>query len=122
MPGTGQPRGTPSQGRRVPRSRRSFSARARHAAFLHAHGYSRKETAEVMGVAPETVSVWKRHPQWQREVERWRELAEAPLSTKQLRLQLDALEATTEALEQLRLLMGATKRVRTSTGLEEAPD
>ncbi|MBA3402117.1 MAG: helix-turn-helix domain-containing protein, partial [Actinobacteria bacterium] len=34
---------------------------------MQAHGHSRKETAEIVGVAPETISVWKRHPQWQRE-------------------------------------------------------
>jgi len=34
---------------------------------LQAHGHSRKETAEIVGVAPETISVWKRHPQWQLE-------------------------------------------------------
>ena len=104
-------------------ARRSFSARARRAAFLHAHGHSRKETAEIVGVAPETVSVWKRHPQWQLELERWRELAEAPLDSKQLRLKLEALEATTEALEQLQEIMeNATKRIRTSSGLTEQPD
>jgi hypothetical protein len=104
-------------------SRRSFSARARRAAFLHAHGHSRKETAEIVGVAPETISVWKRHPQWQLEVERWRELAEAPLDKTQLRLQLEAAEATIEALAQLRLIMdSATKRVRTPTGIKEEPD
>jgi transposase-like protein len=104
-------------------SRRSFSARAREAAFLQAHGYSRKETAAIVGVAPETVSVWKRHPQWQLELERWRELAEEPLDRTQLRLKLESLEATSEALEQLRLIMAnATKRVRTSSGLKEVPD
>jgi len=90
---------------------------------LQAHGHSRKETAEILGVAPETVSVWKRHPQWQLEVERWRELAERPLEAKQLHLLLESAEATIEALEQLRLIMGsATKRVRTSDGLKEEPD
>ena len=59
-------------------ARRSFSARARRAVFLQAHGHSRKQTAALIGVAPETISVWKRHPQWQRELERWRALAEAP--------------------------------------------
>ena len=104
-------------------SRRSFSARARRAAFLQAHGHSRKETAEIIGVAPETVSVWKRHPQWQVEVERWRELAEPPLDSTELRLKFDSLWATLAALEQLQLIMGsATKRVRTSTGLKEVPD
>jgi hypothetical protein len=103
--------------------RRSFSARARHAAFLQAHGHSRKETAEIVGVAPETVSVWKRHPRWQVELGRWRELAEAPFEMMQLRLKLESLEATSEAREQLLLIMAsATKRVRTPTGLAEAPD
>src|SRR6266540_4726381 len=115
--------GAASHGRRAQTSRRSFSARAREAAFLQAHGHSRKETAEILGVAPETVSVWKRHPQWQLEVERWRELAERPLEAKQLHLQFESAEATIEALEQLRLIMGsATKRVRTSDGLKEEPD
>jgi transposase-like protein len=105
--------GTASQGQRAQTSRRSFSARARQAAFLQAHGHSRKETAEILGVAPETISVWKRHPQWQLEMERWRKLAERPLEAKQLHLQLESAEAAIEALEQLRLIMGsATKRVR----------
>jgi hypothetical protein len=104
-------------------ARRSFSARARRAAFLQAHGHSRKETAEIVGVAPETVSVWKRHPQWQVETERWRELAQAPLDAIERRLKFESLEATTEALEQLQLIIeGATKRVRTSSGLKEVPD
>ncbi len=104
-------------------SRRSFSARARRAAFLQAHGHSRKETATMIGVAPETISVWKRHPQWQVELDRWRALAEAPLEKTQLRLQLEALEATIEALAQLRLIMdSATRRVRTPTGFKEEPD
>src|SRR6266851_7133913 len=85
--------------------RRSFSARAREAAFLQARGHSRKETAEIIGVAPETVSVWKRHPQWQVEVERWRELAGQPLDAKQLRLKLQSIEAMLEALEQLQEIM-----------------
>jgi hypothetical protein len=56
-------------------------------------------------------------------VERWRELAEAPLDKRRLRLQLESVEATLEALEQLRLIMGsATKRVKTSGGLREVPD
>src|SRR6266508_2484835 len=115
--------GTASQGQRAQTSRRSFSARARQAAFLQAHGHSRKEAAEILGVAPETISVWKRHPQWQLEVERWRELAERPLEAKQLHLRLESAEAAIEALEQLRLIMGsATKRVRTSDGLKEEPD
>jgi hypothetical protein len=79
-------------------ARRSFSARARRAAFLHAHGHSRKETAAIVGVRPETISVWKRHPQWQLELQRWRKLAEAPLDKTQQRLQLEAAEATVEAL------------------------
>jgi uncharacterized protein YjcR len=49
---------------------------------LQAHGHSRKETAAIIGVAPETISVWKRHPQWRLELERWRELAEAPLDAR----------------------------------------
>jgi hypothetical protein len=44
-------------------ARRSFSARARQAVFLQAHGHSRTEIAALIGVAPETISVWKRHPQ-----------------------------------------------------------
>jgi transposase-like protein len=34
---------------------------------LHVHGLrsSRKQIAELIGVAPETTSVWKRHAQWQ---------------------------------------------------------
>jgi len=104
-------------------SRRSFSARARRAAFLHAHGHSRKETATIVGVRPETISVWKRHPQWQLEVDRWRALAEEPLDKTQMRLQLEAAETTIEALAPLRLIMGsATKRVRTPTGIKEEPD
>ena len=90
---------------------------------MQAHGRSRKETAEIIGVAPETISVWKRHPQWQLEVDRWRALAEAPLERTQLRLRLESAEATIEALEQLRLIMeNATKRVRTSAGVIEQPD
>jgi hypothetical protein len=89
---------------------------------LQAHGHSRKETAEIVGVAPETISVWKRHPQWQVELDRWRELAEAPLDKTQLRLKLESAEATIEALDQLRLIMGSTtKRVRTRGGLREQP-
>jgi transposase len=111
-----------AQDRRA-QARRSFSARARHAAFLQAHGHSRKETAAIIGVAPETVSVWKRHPQWQLEIDRWRELAEAPLDRQQQRLRLESLAAASEALEQLRLTMeSATKRVRTSSGIKEVPD
>ncbi len=108
---------------RAPGARRSFSARARRAAYLQAHGHSRQETAALIGVRPETISVWKRHPQWQLELERWRKLAEAPLDKTQLRLQLEALEATIEALAQLQLIMSsATKRVRTPTGIQEEPD
>jgi transposase len=108
---------------RRPGSRRSFSARARRAAFLHAHGHSRKETAKIVGVRPETISVWKRHPQWRFEVDRWRALAEEPLDKTQLRLQLEAAEATIEALAHLRRIMdSATKRVRTPTGIKEEPD
>jgi hypothetical protein len=104
-------------------ARRSFSARARQAAFLQAHGHSRKESAAIVGVRPETVSVWKRHPQWQVEVDRWQELAEAPLEQTQRRLTFESLAAGSEALEQLQLIMeSATKRVRTSSGLKEVPD
>ena len=115
--------GAAAEDRRGRGVRRSFSRRARQAAFLQAHGHSRKETAEIVGVAPETISVWKRHPQWQLEVERWRELADAPLDRKQLRLKLESAEATLEALEQLREIMtSATKRVRTPAGIKEEPD
>ncbi len=104
-------------------SRRSFSARAQRAAFLQAHGHSRKETAAIIGVAPETISVWKRHPQWQLELERWRELAGAPLDAIERRLKFESLVATMATFEQLRLIMeSATKRVRTSSGLQEEPD
>ncbi len=90
---------------------------------MQAHGHSRKETAAIVGVRPETISVWKRHPQWQVEVERRRALAEAPLERTQLRLKLESAQATIQALEQLQLIMSsATKRVRTSTGLKEEPD
>jgi hypothetical protein len=90
---------------------------------LWAQGRSREETAEIVGVAPETISVWKRHPQWQLEVDRWRAFAEAPLDRQQLRLKLESAEATIEALEQLRLIMGsAAKRVRTPIGVSEQPD
>jgi hypothetical protein len=55
--------------------------------------------------------------------ERGRALAEAPLDRQQLRLKLESAEATIEALEQLRLIMGsATRRVRTPTGVSEQPD
>src|SRR5712691_2649553 len=104
-------------------SRRSFSARAQRAAFLQAHGHSRKETAAIIGVAPETISVWKRHPQWQLELERWRELAGAPPDAIERRLKFESLVATMATFEQLRLIMeSATKRVRTSSGLQEEPD
>jgi DNA-binding CsgD family transcriptional regulator len=49
--------GAAAQDGRSRRSRRSFSARAREAAFLHAHGHSRKQIAAMIGVAPETISV-----------------------------------------------------------------
>jgi hypothetical protein len=42
-------------------SLRSFSARARRAAFLQAHGHPRSETARIVGVRPEKISVWKRN-------------------------------------------------------------
>jgi hypothetical protein len=105
-------------------ARRSFSARARQAVFLQAHGHSRTETAALIGVAPETISVWKRHPQWQRELERWRALAEAPpAELGQRLLQRQSLAAAREALEQLDPIMArATKQVRTSAGLREVPD
>jgi hypothetical protein len=105
-------------------ARRSFSARARRAVFLQAHGHSRTETAALIGVAPETISVWKRHPQWQRELERWRALAEAPpAELGQRLLQRQSLAAAREALEQLDPIMArATKQVRTSAGLREVPD
>jgi hypothetical protein len=107
-------------GRRWPRN---FSARARQAAFLRAHGHSRKETAAIVGVAPETISVWKRHPQWQLEVARWRALAEVPLDATEQRHKFESLAATMAALEQLQLIMeNATKRVRTSSGIREEPD
>ena len=64
-----------------------------------------------------------RHPQWQVELERWRELADQPLDRVQLRLRLESLEASLEAIEQLQEIMtSATKRVRTPTGLIEQPD
>jgi hypothetical protein len=90
---------------------------------LQAHGHSRGETAALIGVAPETISVWRRHPQWQRELERWRALAEAPVELRQSLLQRQSLAAAREALEQLGLIMEcATKQVRTSAGLQEVPD
>jgi predicted transcriptional regulator len=114
---------TTARQKRPGQARRSFSARARRAAILAAQGYSRKEIAVLIGVAPETISVWKRHPQWRLEIERWRALAEAPNERWQARLQLESLEASGEALEQLRLLLeSATKRVRTSSGIREVPD
>jgi hypothetical protein len=105
------------------RARRSFSARARQAVFLQAHGHSRTEIAALIGVAPETISVWKRHPQWQRELERWRALSETPLELRQPLVQRQLLAGAGEALEQLGLIMErATKQVRTSAGLQEVPD
>jgi len=115
--------GAADRQKRPAQARRSFSARARRAAVLAARGHSRKEIAALVGVAPETVSVWKRHPQWRAEIERWRALVEAPLERWQARLELESLEAASEALGQLRLLMeSATKRVRTRSGVEEVPD
>jgi hypothetical protein len=90
--------------------------------LLHTQGHSRKQIAELIGVAPETISVWKRHPQWQRELDRWRELAETPLDAAQMRLKLESLEAMTTALEQLQLLMGATKPVSTGGTVSDQPD
>ena len=90
--------------------------------MLHTQGHSRKQIAELIGVAPETISVWKRHPQWQRELDRWRELAETPLDATQMRLKLESLEAMTTALEQLQLLMGATKPVTIGGRISEEPD
>ena len=40
-----------------PQARRSFSDRARRAAFLHAQGHSRKQIAELIGVAPQEDAV-----------------------------------------------------------------
>ena len=115
--------GAAAAGNRGAPARRRFSARARQAVFLQAHGHSRTETAALIGVAPETISVWKRHPQWQRELERWRALAEAPVELKQSLLQRQLLAAAGEALEQLGLIMErATKQLRTSAGLQEVPD
>jgi transposase-like protein len=79
MAKTSQRGGAAANAKPGPQARRSFSDRARRAALLHTQGYSRKQIAELIGVAPETISVWKRHPQWQRELDRWRELAETPL-------------------------------------------
>lgn len=90
--------------------------------MLHTQGHSRKQIAELTGVAPETISVWKRHPQWQRELDRWRELAETPLDATQMRLKLESLEAMTTALEQLQLLMGATKPSTQAAPSSEQPD
>ncbi len=106
------------------RAPRSFSARARQAVFLQAHGHSRTEIAALIGVAPETISVWRRHPQWQRELERWRALAEAPpAELGQPLLQRQSLAAAGDALEQLGLIMErATKQLRTRAGLKEVPD
>ena len=85
-------------------------------------GHSRTQIAELIGVAPKTISVWKRHPHWHRELDRWRELAETPLEATQLRLKLESLEAMTTALGQLQLLMGASKPVTTGGTLSEEPD
>jgi transposase-like protein len=118
-----QQAGTASNERRGPQARRSFSDRARRAALLHTQGHSRKQIAELIGVAPETISVWRRHPHWQRELDRWRELAETPLDATQMRLKLESLETMTTALEQLQLLMGATKPVSTGGDtISEQPD
>jgi hypothetical protein len=98
------------------------SARARRAAFLQAHGHSRSETASIVGVRPETISVWSATRSGS---SRWiaGALAEEPLDRTQLRLQPEAAEATIEALAHLWLIMGsATKRVRTPTGVKEEPD
>lgn len=121
MSKTSQRRGTSNE-RRSPRAQRSFSDRARRAALLHTQGHSRKQIADLIGVARETISVWKRHPQGQRELDRWRELAETPLDATQMRLKLEALETMTTALEQLQLLMGATKPVSPGGTLREEPD
>ena len=122
MSNTGPRDGAAANERPGPQARRSFSDRARRAALLHAQGHSRKQIAELIGVAPETISVWKRHPQWQVELDRWRELAETPLDATQMRLKLESLEAMTTALEQLQLLMGATKPVSTGGTISEQPD
>jgi transposase-like protein len=122
MSKTSQRGGAAANERPGPPARRSFSDRARRAALLHTQGHSRKQIAELIGVAPETISVWKRHPQWQRELDRWRELAETPLDATQMRLKLESLEAMTTALEQLQLLMGATKPVSTGGTVSEQPD
>jgi len=114
---------TATRRKRPAQPRRSFSARAQRAAVLAAQGHSRKEIAALIEVAPETISVWKRHPRWRLEVERWRTLAEAPNERRQARQELESIEAASEALEQLRLLIeSATKRVRTSSGVQEVPD
>ena len=81
------------------------------------------ETATIVGVAPETISVWKRHPQWQLELTRWRALAEVPLDATEQRHKFESLTATIAAFEQLQQIMeNATKRVRTSSGIREEPD
>jgi len=59
--------------------------------------------------------------QWHREL-RWRELAETPLDATQMRLKLESLEAMTTALEQLQLLLSATKPVSTGGTVSEQPD
>jgi transposase-like protein len=122
MSNASQRSGETGNERRSPRARRSFSDRARRAALRHTQGHSRKQIAELIGVAPETISVWKRHPHWQRELDRWRELAETPLDATQMRPKLESLEAMTTALEQLQLLMGATKPVSTGGTVSEQPD
>jgi transposase len=122
MSETSQRGGAAADGRPGPQARRSFSARARRAALLHAQGHSRQQIAELIGVAPETISVWKRHPHWQRELDRCRELAPTQLDATQMRLKLEALEAMTRALEQLQLLMGATTPVSTAGTVSEQPD
>jgi hypothetical protein len=74
------------------------------------------------GRSGDDLGLWKRHPQWQRELDRWPELAETPLDATQMRLKLESLEAMTTALEQLQLLMGATKPVSTGGTISEEPD
>jgi transposase-like protein len=114
--------GAAANERPAAKARRSFSDRARRAALLHAQGYSRKQIAELIGVAPETISVWKRHPHWQHELERWRELAQTPLDATQTRLKLEALEAMLSALDQLQLLMDATIPVTSGGSPTDRPD
>jgi hypothetical protein len=90
--------------------------------LLHTQDHSRKQIAELIGVAPETISVWKRHPQWQRELDRWRELAETPLDCDRDAAQARIARGNDHALEQLQLLMGATQPVSTGGTLSEQPD